>query len=76
MKKVTLVLMLFGAFTFGIAGCGNNNTESETEHKGDGHLHDETITDEKKDHNHTEGKAGHNHTEGDTTHQEGDGHKH
>lgn len=66
MKKLTLILMLFGAVTFGTTGCGNK-TEPKTEHKGDGHEHDETT--------HEEGDE-HNHSKSDTTHHEGDGHKH
>lgn len=55
MKKFTSILMLLGAVAFGTAGCGNNSTESKTEHKDvDGHSH------EKDDTTHKEGD-GHKH---------------
>ncbi|MDO9184415.1 MAG: hypothetical protein Q7W13_00265 [Bacteroidia bacterium] len=53
MKKITLILLLFGAFTFGIAGCGNSSTDSNVEHKGgDGHLADDTAHHEGDEHKH------------------------
>lgn len=65
MKKLTLILMLFGAVAFGITGCGNSSTESKTEHKdGDNHAHE-------MDENTHKG-----HVHDDTTHKEGDGHAH
>lgn len=72
MKKITLVFMLLGVFTFGITGCGNNNTESKIEHKTESKI-------EHKDDGHiykTTHKAGDGHLADDSLHNQGDKHSH
>lgn len=58
MKKTSLIIMLFGALTFGMTSCSGDSKRDETEHN-DG------------DHNH-EGEAGHEHQDGEEKHHEGD----
>lgn len=58
MKKTSLIIMLFGALTFGMTSCSGDSKRDETEHN-DG------------DHNH-EGEGGHDHQDGEDTHHEGD----
>lgn len=62
MKKTSMIIMLFGALTFGITSCSNDSKQEETEH------HD-------GDHNH-EDEDGHNHENGEETHHEGENHTH
>ncbi len=62
MKKTSLIMLLYGALTFGMTSCSEDSKHDKTEH------HDD-------DHNH-EGEEGHNHQDGEEKHHEGENHAH